>query len=332
MAEPIRSKDCVSLRSLRLHVYVVGYPMEGEAILFLFEENSEPLLTILTDSYRDDDYCHISKILSDWGSPNLDMFFWTHPDNDHSKGIETLLGEFDKNGDCHIFIPHYLHSENVEEHIGKNATGALTYLKNNYNRSPKYAKGHLRQYHPVSFDVSADPARFNFEFRSIVTGGLLGVSIEIYGPEVQRVLQHTDGTLGYDANTMSIVYKMNANSVNLFMTGDLDNEGAGVIPDECFKNIHFLKIPHHGSDELKDFTGKFVMNETADMVSATTVFNHGKKPLPVDDMIGDYKEHSSAIYSTGVGEAKFGCVHVTYNLMKVLREGEVELAGNALAL
>lgn len=92
-------KDC-----LQIETYVIGYKSQGESILFFILVDD-----IICFSGAVDCFClcndnYTEKILIDKGDVTLDFLCWTHPDLDHSRGMDHLVDNFtDKN--TKIWIP-----------------------------------------------------------------------------------------------------------------------------------------------------------------------------------------------------------------------------------
>lgn len=327
---PIVKKRVTSLLNLRWHIYVIGYPAEGETILMIAEDDGVAILAMLTDVYSQDAYCHVAKILQDWEYPSIDIFIWTHPDKDHSLGIENLLGVYDKNFNCHILIPENLHSEACRNSMKEDAKATYNYLTSNYSER-RSNSSRFHQYHTVSWNPYNYDQQFYIEFEDILLGNKLRAVLSILAPDSQKSLQITDGTVGFDPNTISIVYHLDVNGIELLMTGDMNNYHAKQLSAEYLKNIRFIKLPHHTSSELKDFPDKLKVNTAVDLIGATTIYNSGSNH-PHPDMIIKYGETCKSIYCTGTGNKKYGCIEVVYDMTSLSQIGDTQLTGNAVKL
>ncbi len=326
---PIFQRFCSSLEELRCHVYVVGYPVEGETIVVIAECHKEPLLVIVTDCFRTEKCCKVSEILDEWGAPPIDVFIWTHPDQDHSTGIDELLSKYDKEGDCHIVIPENLHSEIPRNKMVEVSKNSLDFLMTTYNKPRKVLKERFNRYHMAKFNPYETLQEINCEFKDL-SEGKIRLSIQILGPHSQVALQNSDGTIGYHANPMSIVYNIDVNGIDLLFTGDMNNYMASVLPSEALSHINFLKIPHHSSGEPRCFPTRLKANREKDMMSVSTVFRKGRNPLPDESMLKCYNKVSNRSFNTGyVGIHDWGCVKVSYNPFLSVRDGEPVLEGNA---
>ena len=81
-------------RTLIVKIFVIGYRERGESIVILFFDKTNVVYSIVIDSYKakGSDFFS-SKILDENKVSKLNILCWTHPDIDHSLGIEEL---FDK--------------------------------------------------------------------------------------------------------------------------------------------------------------------------------------------------------------------------------------------
>ena len=76
--------------NLVLEVHTVGYPTQGESIVTMLKDGDRVLFTVVTAAFYTDSSDEVSAILHRNGDPNINIFVWTHPDEDHSVGIEKV--------------------------------------------------------------------------------------------------------------------------------------------------------------------------------------------------------------------------------------------------
>ncbi len=314
-----------SFKDLKLHVYTVGYPSEGESILLLLEDKGKTLFTILTDSYAvgtdDGAYNHIHRILESWGSPAINYFIWTHPHKDHSVGIENVLNTFDPKHEAQIAIPVTL--DNTDTYaLCEEAENAFNFILNKYDSSRKYS---IRFW-----------SREDMEFRrpiikltNIKSGNSIHGVINVLAPYDSLALRRSAKTGGNDFNDISIVYRFEINGLQLLLCGDMAKTSIQWIDDDNYKLIHFIKIPHHGSDEPKKLLDKLIVNQIENPLANTTVFK--SKNLPLPEITNGYKRLGYDVYSTGDGEEIFGCIETVFDVSTLGNEEPV-LTGNSLRL
>lgn len=318
-----------NLLDVRIHVYVIGYPIQGEAIITIFSEGNRILKSIVTDCYCDTGYNCISDILNRYSNPKIDWFVWTHPHEDHSRGIPDLLESFDKQHNGHVFIPSNLH--HIEGNLCEEAKEALHYLRTNYCQKASTGPRRHRNYHTVQFDPDSDePISFTFYIIDALLDTYIPVCLSVLGPDNIQSLHNSDGTLqNIKENALSVVYTLDVNRLILFMAADVTNSGAQVIPDEHFRRFHFLKIPHHGSNEPKSFYNRMKLNEEKESIGVTTKFQNQQLPRP--EAMQVYTQELGKVYSTHITDtgANFGCVHLIYNPLEFKLESQPEMYGNA---
>ena len=82
--------------SLYLVIYTIGYSVEGESIVIFIKTGDIIVYSIVIDGYKVKD-CNIThKLLLEKGIEHIDVFCWTHPNKDHSIGIEEYIPFIDK--------------------------------------------------------------------------------------------------------------------------------------------------------------------------------------------------------------------------------------------
>lgn len=309
-----------SLEDLEAHVFTIGYPSEGETILFILCNKGKPVFTSLTDCYMTDDCNHIENLMSGLGINNIDAFFWTHPDKDHSLGIRDVLDKFDAGKNAHIFLPSTLDSDdayNIAEDIKK----SLRYLLDNYNSRKKY------RIHQACVSEGECRSLFYFDIIELKNRSCIRCDFKCLAPIDAIVLRRKYNVSKNKTNDLSIVYAIEINGSKLLFTGDLTNQTAQFLDGGYLQNVKLIKIPHHASDEPRRFNGLLFSYNISDIVSVTTI----KSPLhPVMSVIDEYKKLGHSVYSTGTGNEKYGCIEYCMNVKNILTS--VTCTGNAIQL
>lgn len=85
----------MNLSSLVLEIHTIGFPIEGESIVVFLKDGDKVIFTLVTDCYRTENRDEIAQVFAEKENPPIDVFVWTHPDEDHSVGIETMLEAYD---------------------------------------------------------------------------------------------------------------------------------------------------------------------------------------------------------------------------------------------
>ena len=83
-------------RNLLIKVYVIGYSNRGESICILFLDagyDNKVLYSIVIDSFKYKGLNETVEILNQWGidKDKLNMLVWSHPDYDHTYGIDEII-------------------------------------------------------------------------------------------------------------------------------------------------------------------------------------------------------------------------------------------------
>lgn len=314
-----------SFKDLKLHVYTVGYPSEGESILLLLEKDGKVLLTILTDSYAvgkdNGTYNHIHNILENWDSPPINYFIWTHPHKDHSVGIEKVLDKFDPKHEAKIILPNTF--DNTENYsLCEEAEKAFNFLINNYNSNRKY---NVFQWGRNETETKNTILKLS----DAKSGRTIHCSIYVLAPYTPLAIRRSANTGGNDFNAISIVYRFEINGLQLLLCGDMAKTSIQWIDEDNYKIVHFIKIPHHGSDEPKTLLDKLILNQIEHPLANTTIYKSKNRPVP--DIIARYKKLGCDVYSTGEGEELFGCIETVYDVSRLSNEVPL-LSGNGIKL
>lgn len=309
-----------SVEDLTIHVFTIGYPAEGETILFILCDKGKPVFTSLTDCYKTADYNHIENVMESFGNPDIDVFFWTHPDTDHSAGIKEVLDKFDVNKKAHVFLPSSFDSDDAYN-VTDDVKGTLKYLFDKYNSNRRY------KIHQACVYQGECRSLFYFDIIELKNRSTIRCDFKCMAPIDAIVTRRQYNKSKNEINDLSIVYMVEMNGSKLLFTGDLTNQTAQFLNGEWLQNVALIKIPHHASDEPKRFNSMLFIRNIRDIVSVTTV----KTPHhPVEAVINDYKRLNHKVYSTGTGYDKYGCVEYCMNMKDMSHD--VVCTGNALLL
>ena len=105
-----RIKFVEKVGNLYLEVYLLGYPGQGESILFLIktiEDKDVILYSGVIDSYENNGTNKTIELLECLNIKKLNFLCWTHPDIDHSLGIDTILQRY-TNKETRVVLPDAL--------------------------------------------------------------------------------------------------------------------------------------------------------------------------------------------------------------------------------
>lgn len=288
----------------------------GESILLLLCDGEQVLFSVLTDCYctgKDESlYNHVDSIFKEYDVNHLDAFVWTHPDKDHSVGIERTLGLYDKMHTAEIFVPDGLVSQMKEGGtFCQEARDAVRYLYENY--SAKGSRKDKRHIHTVS--------TIDREVRDLLTLDFVADDeIDPLQCKFRFVLpdddscHHTDfWDMELEHNLMSIVYSLEMNGRNYLFTGDLMDDNTKKIHEVILSRINYVKIPHHGSEHSSEFQNILRHYENYRLTSATTRYNSSGDPKP--STLKAYCDMGKVFFVTDKKEYKVGCIETIVNVM-----------------
>lgn len=232
-----------SFDNVYIEIYTMGFPIEGESILTVLRDNDKILFSFLIDSYKSGDVIPALEIAKNIHLEQLDYFFWTHPDHDHSLGIDEVLMTLDKEYRTRIILPEGM---NKDLPLAQSARSSIEYINKHYNSGQKY--------HSVSLlgvdDLCGLPT-WSINFKEQCSEFELPCRFTILAPH-SSLIQRLEFTDSPSFNDFSLVLSMSWNSCTFLYTGDISNRGIRILHDnqECekyLKNILYVKIPHHGS-------------------------------------------------------------------------------------
>ena len=103
-------------KNLLVKVFVIGYSLRGESIIMLFIDKDRLdniLYSIVIDCFTYKNINKTEEILNEYGISRIDMLCWSHPDFDHTKGIDTIIHKF-CNETTKIMLPQGLNGKEYD--------------------------------------------------------------------------------------------------------------------------------------------------------------------------------------------------------------------------
>ncbi|WP_415325098.1 hypothetical protein [Chryseobacterium sp. MMS23-Vi53] len=85
-----------NINEITLEVFTIGYSEKGESQVILLVDNikNQCLFCFVIDCYSTSIFHKTKDILDHYKVSNIDYFIWTHTDEDHSVGIDTLVDNY----------------------------------------------------------------------------------------------------------------------------------------------------------------------------------------------------------------------------------------------
>ena len=310
-------------RKLRFRIFTIGYVSEGESVLGVIDDGDRHLYSFVIDSYQigdenDSAFNGTLEKIRELGISSIDAFIWTHPDTDHSVGIQKLLSEADSEARAKIFLPAML---SKELDMTDEARAGMDYLFEHYNKGKKY---NMRM---VVNNPSVTHCDHKLTFEERRSGRKITAEFYFLAPCGARLLRNTCANQCFGLNRLSIMFALRINYFDYLFCGDLMGDDVQFLDKDFLKNVSFVKIPHHGSSHTRQLPQLMKMQKVADSIATTTTFS--KCNLPEEEIIRIYQSLCGNVYSTSEGSHKYGCIETDFNIRDL--SCNVILSGNAKA-
>lgn len=279
------------VQDLFIEIYLIGYNSAGESIVFLIKSKSPEEKIIFSgviDCYEEKGVNKTIELLNSFNIDKINFLCWTHPDEDHSVGVDKIIDNYtDK--DTRIVIPQSL----IE--LSDKLSNDTKILCNNIAKKIKKKKD-IEMYDVV--EAQAEMKLIDLSIGSELRVNPYKFYIHSISPFYNLILSQYDNAK-LKNNHFSVALLMEFEGINLIFASDIEERTIKrfydnvSLPDE----IHYIKIPHHGSDKSKifleflDYSG--INNH---LVSCSTVYSNAK--LPSISLLNDYKSRSSRTFCT----------------------------------
>lgn len=290
--------DVLNIKEIELHIYVLGYFPIGESVLAVVWDKSEKrvLKSVLFDCYEQNDTNKMFSILNQYGLDNrkLDFVIWTHPDEDHSVGFESLLKKYTsqrtiallpegvtkKVFDLSWFGIKRFFTVKRKDNMFKNLVVERVSCSNN------------RTY-PVDYGAT--------QFKDGLGDALL-FSIEIITPFSYHLFKKTEINKSFIKNDLSLSVLMKFGEHCFYFGGDTMNQSLAEVEPSKWENVVFVKIPHHASKTSnklpKLLEDNIDIKRIGRITAVSTSFEQGVSDLPEIDVLEKYKPISDSILLT----------------------------------
>ena len=307
--------------SLVLEVYLIGYPSQGESVVFFLKADGKVSYTGVVDCFKHQSINKTLEILQKEGVSRIDFLCWTHPHEDHSLDIDRLLQLYCDNN-TKIWLTDIYPDELETCGFSKSSILMYSSIKKKIgalNSNIKFAKD----------NTILD--RLRFEGREAYL-----VEIESFAPNSTIIAERKERQQKEEGNPYSIGLSIFAGRFNVMLCGDVENPTIERFEDIYFEApVDYIKIPHHGSptsDMLPNKLRSFGIK--APSVATSTVYN--RHNLPEDAVLKEYQKWgTSEIYISSnpkcmENEDYYGIILTTIDVLEQ-KEYPIEtmLLGNA---
>ena len=297
-----KSESLDSLQNLQLHVHVIGYHPEGECILLILYDAAKKkvsrsvLIDCFIDNVRED---QLGKKMHEYGiSVNnpLDLIIWTHPDSDHSLGLDKVLKTY--TGDKTLIV--------LPE-----GANLITILRSGVRLAYQMMLAQLKRGVKIEHVNTSNYRKNPEEYLSIqyVDGTMdsIDFSIEILTPNGSQMVKKLEVNKWHKHNDISISMIVHCGLLDLYFGGDVENNAIKTVPTYKMAEVSFIKIPHHGSKSSTYLINVMKENitkrrndnkEMLDITSITTCYDKGSNPSPKIEVLNAYNQLSANLYLT----------------------------------
>ena len=229
------------LKSLICKLFIIGHATEGESIVFLLCDGETVVYSCVVDSFTCEKEVVSEVILKKLNISHITDLFWTHPHDDHSAGITTLIEQYTPENiyipDCLIKLPD--DTQSISRDVLNEINKLNGYDRRCKNRQKVRVLGTGSLVHRGMLSVGAKKVYFEMITLAPSAGRLRS-----------KVVKQTDQS---GLNDLSIVLSIVIGDCVILLTGDIQNGMIAWVRDDLVDLVdevpvpNILKIPHHGS-------------------------------------------------------------------------------------
>ena len=326
------SEDIGDLKNLLVRVITIGYQKKGESIIIILKNtaNDSIIYSIVIDSFYRHGQHRTIELLKENHVKNLDMICWTHPDADHSAGIDMILQNFG-NEQTKVVAPISFWSDDY----------AITALRANQREIEFVNKiTKINQKTKCSFITIGVPTQGGYSsvYNKTIYAGLdsIAFSIEVLSPFADRLKGQIDSYIADPQNVSpptrnqtSVTLLVTVGPYKLLFGADLPNEEIELMNEDRISKLIFLKIPHHCSESSKKMLDYIGPN--SGIMACTTVYRSTKpgSELPHPHILSNYVKRCRVVGSTGSHPShNFGAITADFDFFGN-HDCEITLEGSA---
>ena len=294
--------------NLRAEIYLIGYPKMGESQLVLLRDKSSGKIyfSAVIDSYTHDSVNKTIELLNLHSVKQLNLLCWTHPDKDHSIGIDTIFNDFCSN-DTLVLLP---------EGVNGSATDFLDYEANILDFFSAIKNNNSGRKYNVD-SASAVREQTKGVVTRLFTLGLKEIKFQIdaVAPIGAIVRRRMENGLSVK-NDISIALILKFGECSFFFSGDIENQTISLLPEHIFSNLSYLKTPHHTSktsDGILKILESTYDGEYKIPITCTTAYR--KHFLPNEKLIEKYRLYTSSFFTTHNDSSpeNYGIIKAVFN-------------------
>lgn len=293
--------DC---HNLSLRIKVIGYRNQGESVIFEIVENSNSQILYLgcVDSYEVDNTNLTFDYINSTSPKKLDFLCWTHPDDDHSKGMIKIFNEC-KSDNTIILMP-----ATMDEKLNQSLNLSDRH-RQIYDLFDAHNEKNLGTLIGISVRLEEKVEEISFQDGS---GNSVSFIIRAIAPNGGIIRDWRRTKKERVKNILSVGLLLEFGKYKFLLGADMIDDSIEQIYAPHLKDPLWRKIPHHGSDTSMLFP-KRISFESKNHFACTTAFP--SKGLPMDIVLDAYMSNGcSRIDSTHHGHHSHGVLEYDFRL------------------
>lgn len=309
-----------------LRIYVVGYPLRGESIIcqIIDSSTSDILFSMVVDCFKYYNQNRTLEILKRNGidQKKIDMVCWTHPDYDHSYGLDEIISSCCDQNTLYVVPKNFYGDKHSVIQNNKEDYKIVQHIANLLPREKNVQSGY------VTIDVAAGELCQINHFSLVDAEGELPIQIVAYAPISQQINNRILKSQKISKNELSIFMGIKVGEYQFLLCGDTENDAIDTMDENYFRDVIFVKIPHHSSlTSIHLLT--LLKNEI--LIACTTTYKI--KGLPNQQVIAAYKNKTRHMDSTGapINGEKYGMITYDFDLFNK-KEVKITHSGHAICL
>ena len=288
---------------LQFNVYIIGYETQGESILFTIENDYGIAYSGVIDCFEKDNFNETINLLDELNINKLDILCWTHPHEDHTKGMDKLIKLYTSERTKLIYPANVYNIKQENEYTKKTSEMIKDIISSRKKKKPAI--------YPINGFRPIDRKQLGNQpdnFYELSINALTPVSEIIE----KRIVEGKVNT----PNDYSISLLVSVGGVNFLFGGDIQDATIKKIDEDYIPpKIDYVKIPHHSSKHSMSLLKWFnKLNKSS--ISCTTEYSPSN--LPNEGVIDRYKLYFNEIYCTNKktkDKNGLGVIHTIYDVI-----------------
>ena len=305
------------INNVRFEISVIGKYGQGESIIGMMLIERQIVFSMIIDSIEED-LTKIEEILKKYKEQNqfnkFNLICWTHPHNDHSKGIKKIIEQY-SDEKTNLIVPGQLDSIlQYSQHLSKKSKETIKDIEESFVEDYELPLNDRNK--ELIENIANDTKRnkiFTGNFEAVLNQNPLPsinisnitntkkvkILMETISP-ISNIIEYDKRNLKMNLNDFSICLVMNVNNSIFIFSSDIENNTINEMKRiyEEYSNVRFIKIPHHGGKSAENFLEMIDNKALTQNISVSTIYSSGQKKLPNKEILEKYKNSNFEVYCT----------------------------------